>query len=180
MKKKLFATLFYVLFITTFCYSQSSKIYHLSINEGVFTTDLTGGSKNLLVTYTGSSSSTARDVEIDKANNHMYVLDRNAKELRRYSLSGGSNTLIYSYSNSPTDIELDLINSNIFHVVAGEVSKTNLLGNTKTSLISYTPGPSNLINQIELDISNNHVYLINSNAGELRRYNLSNGSDIIY
>lgn len=179
MKKKLFATLFYVLFMTIFCYAQSGKIYHLDRNEGVFTTDLTGGLKNLLVTYTGSSSSTAQDVEIDKANNHMYVLDRNAKELRRYSLSGGNNTLIYSYSNSPTDIELDLINSKIFHVVAGEVFKTNLLGNTKTSLISYTPGPSNLINQIELDISNNHMYLINSNAEELRRYNLSGGSNTL-
>ena len=160
---------------------QAQLIYHIDANDGAFTTNLTGGAKNDLVSYTAGGSSTAQDIEIDKTNSFMYVLDQNGDELRRYNLSGGGNTLIYSYTASsiPYDIEVDVDDGKIYHVVSGEVFTTNLTGGSKVSLITYTSGSSELLDELELDLDNNHMYIQNQNGDELRRYDLNGGSSTL-
>ncbi|WP_370225546.1 T9SS type A sorting domain-containing protein [Mesoflavibacter sp.] len=156
-------------------------IYHVDSGEGVFTTKLDGTSKNLLTSYSPSSTSLAHDIELDVDNSHMFVLDQNGKNLRQYNLNGTNNTLIYSYTTVPRDIELDLINQKIYHVVNGEVFTTNLDGTNKNSLITYTPSATNLLNGIELDLINNYIYILDTNGDNIIRYDLNgNNSTVVY
>ncbi|WP_291723444.1 Ig-like domain-containing protein, partial [Bernardetia sp.] len=151
-------------------------IFHLEpISRGAFTTDLLGGNETSIVTYTGSSSSFAADIEVDETNGHIYILDRNADELRRYNLDGTNNTLIYTYSFTPQDIALDLTNNLIYHTETqtgpSEVFTTDLNGGSKNTIIAYT-AVSNVLAylKIELDVANNHMYLLNSPGDELVRF----------
>ncbi|GAA3784150.1 hypothetical protein GCM10022271_15620 [Corallibacter vietnamensis] len=161
--------------------AQTDLIYHIDSGEGAFTTNLDGTSKNLLASYTPSSSSLANDIEIDANNNKMYVLDQNGKNLIQYDLNGANNTLIYTYPTTPRDIELDLLNGKIYHVMNGEIFTTNLDGTNKNSLITYTPSGTKLLNTIQLDLINNHVYALDVNGDSLTRYDLNgNNSTTIY
>lgn len=173
--------LFFYLFYANTVNAQTDLIYHVDSGEGIFTTHLDGTSKNSLVSYTASSSSLAHDVELDVANSHIYVLDFNGRNLMRYDLDGNNSTLIYSYSTIPRDMELDTTNGIIYHTVNGEVFSTNLVGNNKNSLITYTPSATNLLDELELDVNNNHMYLLDVNGDHLTRYNLDgSNSTLIY
>lgn len=161
--------------------AQTDLIYHIDSGEGAFTTNLDGTSKNLLASYTPSSSSLANDIEIDANNNKMYVLDQNGKNLIQYDLNGANNTLIYTYPTNPRDIELDLINGKIYHAMNGEIFTTDLDGTNKNSLITYTPNATNFLNAIELDLVNSHLYALDMNGDNLTRYDLNgNNSTTIY
>lgn len=153
--------------------AQTDLIYHVDPGEGIFTTNLDGTSKNLLVSYTPSATSFAIDIEIDAENNHMFVLDQNGKNLRQYNINGTNNTLIYSYPTSPRDIELDLTNGKIYHAMDGEIFTTDLDGTNKNSLITYAPSSTNLLNAIELDITNNYLYALDMNGDNITRYDLN-------
>ncbi|WP_445749847.1 T9SS type A sorting domain-containing protein [Polaribacter sp.] len=167
--------------ITNAVTAQSDLIYHVDSGEGVFTTNLDGTSKNLLTSYSPSATSLAHDIELDVENNHMFVLDQNGKNLRQYDLNGTNNTLIYSYATNPSDIELDLINGKIYHAINGEVFTTDLDGTNKNSLITYTPSATNLLNGIELDLINNHMYIMDINGDSIIRYDLNgNNNTAIY
>ncbi|WP_338761216.1 T9SS type A sorting domain-containing protein [Bernardetia sp. ABR2-2B] len=151
-------------------------IFHLDpVSKGAFSTDLLGGDETSIVTYTASASSFAADIELDEANGHIYVLDRNADELRRYNLDGTNNTLIYTYSLTPQDIALDLTNNLIYHTETqtgpSEVFTTDLNGGSKNTVIAYTAVLNALAYlKIELDVANNHMYLLNSPGDELVRF----------
>lgn len=174
------ALVFYFFYANTIN-AQTDLIYHVDSGEGIFTTLLDGSSKNSLASYTASASSLAHDIELDVTNNHMYVLDVNGRNLIRYDLDGNNSTLVYSYSTTPRDMELDTTNGIIYHIVNGEVFSTSLVGSNKNSLITYTPSSTNLLDELELDVNNNHMYILNINGDHLTRYNLDgSNSTLIY
>jgi len=98
---------------------------------------------------------------------HIYLTELSTGELSRYTKAGGSRTVLSSSLNNPTALVHDNTISKFFVADLNDIVRFNENGTGK--FVTYTS--AEIVSDISIDETNQHVYWTEFSAGTIRRVN---------